>query len=58
MIEAQMNAAINEALALMNMHAQRNVKLAVDLVEARTALSERDAELAALRASIATPADK
>ena len=51
MNEAQMNAAIGEALALMNMHAQRNVKLAVELATVR-------AELDALKASIATPADK
>lgn len=51
MNEAQMNAAIGEALALMNMHAQRNVKLAIDLATAR-------AELDALKSSMATPADK
>ena len=51
MNEAQMNAAISEALALMNMHAQRNLKLAVDLATVR-------AELDALKASMAAPANK
>lgn len=62
MNQTQINAAISEALSMMNVHAQRNINLAVDLVTARTALAERDAELAALKESIAkttgAPANK